>query len=295
MTATVTQLPLAEKFDRFRRRLLPDPETGVERAWTRATTIASTPDDRYTIEKWAQRNIIYGLGQNRDLYALAAASTLDDYKRLTDLAEKAMDRAGANYGRILGEALHDLTDKVDRDTNPEIPAEWESHIDAYCQTLADHHVQLHQEWIEQVVVLPDLGIAGKFDRLVTLTGDTLLTVADLKTGKDVTKYGTTTIAIQLAIYAHATHVWNGSDYDPMPPVNLDKALVIHLPATINPGECSLHSYDIAAGWDAVQLALNVRQWRKTKNLTTPYNILETAPKREPMPSAIADDMTDDDW
>ena len=272
---TVTYLPQAEpKRDRYGRYLLPHPETGKEQPWTRVTTIASTTADRFGLEAWAQRNTVLGIGLRPDLYALAVSSTIDDRQQLTRVVKQAQEAAKASSGANLGTALHRITERVDSGDDLTIPAEWQGDVDAYCQTLADNHVGIHPEWIERIGVLPAIGAAGTLDRLVTLAGQAAMTVADLKTGKDAVKYGTTEIAIQLAIYANATHVWNGTGYDPMPPTDTDKALIIHLP--VGQSTCTLHTVDIAAGWEAAQLALKVREWRKTKNLTTPYSILDQA-------------------
>ncbi len=296
MTATVTSLPLPEKFDQWYRRVLPHVHTGEEVGHTRATTLANTLEDRFGLETNAKNNLIIGLGLRPDLYTMAAAVTLEDKRDLKEIAKLAEDAAGANEGRILGTALHRLTDRIDAGETFNVETRWVDHADVYCQTLVDHHIRLHPEWIEKVVVLPDFDppVAGKLDRLVTLSGDDKLTVADLKTGKDVTTYGATSIAIQLALYANATHIWNGVDYDEMPEVNKDKALIIHLPSREQPPVCNLYLIDIAAGWEAAQLALQVRQWRKRKNLTAPYSILDQAenmlkPVNTPKP------VTDDDW
>ena len=281
---TITHLPLAEpKRDRYGRYLLPHPDTGVERPWTRVTTVANTLADRYGLEQWAQRNTVLGIGLRQDLYALAASSTPDDKSQLNNIVKQAQEAAKAKSGANLGTALHKLTERVDRGDTLTIPTAWAPDVDAYCQTLADHHIQIHPEWIERIVVNPEYGVAGTLDRLVTLHGQAALVVADLKTGKDAIKYGSTEMAIQQALYATSTHVWNGTDYDPMPPVDTDKALIIHLP--VEQATCQIHTIDIQAGLEAARLALNVREWRKRKNLTTPYSILDTA---TPNP-------TDDDW
>ena len=291
---TVTHLPLPEpKRDRYGRYLLPHPETGKEQAWTRATTIANTMADRYGLEQWAQRNTVLGIGLRPDLYALAVSSTVDDRTQLNGVVKQAQEAAKASSGANLGTALHRITERVDRGDDLTIPAEWSGDVDAYCQTLADHHITIHPEWIERIVVAPEFGAAGTLDRLVQLSGQAAHTVADLKTGKWAIKYGTTEIAIQLALYANATHVWNGTGYDPMPPVNTDQALIIHLP--VGQGACTIHTVNIAAGLEAALLATQVRDWRKTKDLTTPYSILDQAIPQPPTVSTIADGITDDDW
>ncbi len=291
MTADVYQFPLPEQFDRWGRRVLPDVYTGKKTGHTRMSGLKNALEDRFALEAWLKRHTIVGLGMSPDLITAAGAATLDDYGTLKEIAEKAEDRAGANEGRILGTALHSHTDRSDKGEVYDIEEKWVGHISTYQNTLADFHVKTHTEWTERVVVYPDTvpPLAGKFDRLVTLENMDELVVADLKTGRDVTKYGATGIAVQLACYANATHVWNGVDYDPMPKVNKKQALIIHLPARETPAVCTLYTVDIAAGWEAAQLALQVREWRKTKGLTTPYSILETAVKQTP--TVVADD----DW
>jgi hypothetical protein len=68
--------------------------------------------------------------------------------------------------------------------------------------------------------------------------------------------------------------WTGTGYQPMPEVSHDKALVIHLPA--GQARCELHWVDIAAGWQAAQLAAAVRTWRGNRDLTQPYTALADA-------------------
>jgi hypothetical protein len=74
----------------------------------------------------------------------------------------------------------------------------------------------------------------------------------------------TEIPLQLALYAHATHWWDGQAWQPMIPVDQHKAVVIHLP--VGQGKCLLYEVDIDAGWEAVQLAMAVRSWRKRQGL-----------------------------
>jgi hypothetical protein len=259
-------------------------------AWTRATTVAHTLADRYNLERWTQRNIAYGLGARADLYALAASSTPDDRELLDQVVEQAQEYARARSGANLGIALHRITERIDRDEQLDVPDPWRPDVDSYYQTLADHRVRVHPEWIERIVVLPQLQVAGTLDRLVTIDPDITLTVADLKTGAEAPKYVNETV-MQLALYANATHVWKGTAadverdrysryllpdpaeepdaYDPMPTVNTDTALLIHLP--VGEGACGLYEIDIKAGKEAVRLAIAVREWRKRKDLAWPLN------------------------
>lgn len=259
-------------------------------AWTRVTTIANTLKDRYALEQWAQRNTVLGLGAREDLYALAASATPDDKDQLNKIVSQAQEAAKARSGANLGTALHRLTERIDSGEQLDVPETWRPDIDAYCQTLADHHVRIHSEWIERVVIIPQLQAAGTLDRMVTVGDNLTYRIADLKTGASADRYVNET-AIQLALYANASYVWRGSTddiqrdqygryllpapedepnaYDPMPPVDTDTALLIHLP--VGEATCGLHEVDIKAGKEAVRLAMSVRDWRKRRDLAWPFN------------------------
>lgn len=259
------------------------------RAWTRATTLASTLADRYALERWGQRNVVLGIAARPDLYALAASCTPEDKEQLGQIVDQAQEAAKARSGANLGTALHRLTERIDRGEILDVPSEWKPDIDAYCQTLADASIAILPEWIERVFVNPEVEAAGTIDRMIYLDGRFM--IADLKTGKDAVDYGMGDIAVQLAIYANSTHAWIGDAgkvprdqwgrynlpgpdvephvYELLPDIDLERALVIHLP--VGKGECTLHEVDITAGKQAIDLALAVRVWRKRKDLSTPYS------------------------
>lgn len=253
--------------DSYGRYLLPHPDTGVEQAWTRATTIAGTLSDRYALEAWAQRNTVRGIGLRPDLYALAASSTADDKSTLNRIVKQAQEAAHASSSANLGTALHRLTERIDTGELLDVPGEWRADVDAYLGTFADNGLKIHS--IESIAVDPGLGVAGTFDRIVELNGS--LYIADLKTGANTITYGTGEIAIQLALYAGSSHMWNGEHmalasghgtygYTAMPPVNQDVGLIIHLP--IGSGTCNLYWVDLEVGRIGVNLAMGVRDYRK---------------------------------
>jgi len=261
-------------------------------AWTRATTVSNTLADRYGLEKWAQRNTVLGLGLRQDLYAQAASATAGDKQTLDRVAEQAQEAAKASSGANLGSALHRFTERIDAGEEFNVIPPWNKDIDAYQRTMKAAGVQIVPGWIERVVVVPQIEVAGTLDRVVTVNGEGPY-IADVKTGQDVVKYGMNEIALQLAIYAGATHGWLGdatsvprndrwgrytlprpSDqpdaYEQMVGVSRDRALVIHLPA--GKAECHLHWVDIAAGREAVLQAIWVREWRKRKDLSRPLDV-----------------------
>lgn len=254
--------PYGPKRDRWGRYLLPDPNTGKERPWTRATTLASTLADTYGLTQWQMRMVAKGLGMRPDLLALAAAAHVDDKATLNRVANDAKEAAGSSAGANAGTALHSFTEAVDRGEDPQVPDPWAGDIAAYRRTLEASGVTTRPEWIERITVVPEYGVAGTFDRILILP-DGRQVIGDVKTGKDLS-YSWSEIAIQLALYAHATHMWGGQAWESMPIVDPNEAVVIWLP--VGRGECTLWTVDIAAGWEMAAVAHRVRAWRSRKDL-----------------------------
>lgn len=259
--------------DRWGRYLIPDPVTGKKRAWTRATTLASTLSDKFGLQQWAQRMTARGLVLRPDLFALAASCDPDDKKRLNSVVEDAKEAAASSSGANLGTALHSFTEALDRGEVVRAPAPWDADLAAYKTTLDQAGIVVDPAYVEIIVTLAEHGVAGTFDRLVDIGGT--LTVADLKTGSFLDWHE---ISIQLALYAHAGTIYNPTtgEHTPMPQVDQNRALVIHLPA--GKATCELWVVDIAQGWEAAQQALAVREWRNRKNLAGPLRPQIVAPR-----------------
>jgi hypothetical protein len=85
--------------DRWGRYIIPDPETGEDREWTRATTIAGVLPDRFNLERWGERMVAYGLAQRDDLLLLAQSvqDPKADKRKLDRIA-----RPGPELRRISG-------------------------------------------------------------------------------------------------------------------------------------------------------------------------------------------------
>lgn len=255
------------KRDRYGRYLIIR-DGGPAKPYTRATTIASTLSDSYGLTKWKMRTLASGLALRDDIYARVAATDPNDRASLDRLCDDALEAGRSSAGANYGTALHEAVARVNRGEDVTMPAPWDADLAAYRNTLAATHVTVDPRNVEQVCVLDDLKVAGTFDAAVTLPDGTHA-IADLKTGQQL-DYAWHEIAIQLALYARADAI-----YDPatafrrdMPPVRQDLGLVIHLPAGQN--ICSLHTIDLAAGWEAAQLALNVRAWRNRRGIANPY-------------------------
>jgi hypothetical protein len=258
---------LAEpKHDRYGRYLLPDPETGKEKAWTRVSTVARTLADEYGLTQWKLRMAAKGIALRPDLIAAAAAADVEsDKKRLDEIAESAMERAGSGAGANLGTALHTFTQRLDQGeplSSLGAPAPLDQDLVAYAALLKSARLGMHA--IERIVCLPELGVAGRFDRIVSQPpGEAKadpLTVLDLKTGKELS-YAWLEIAIQQAMYANAPLMWDptAQTWVPKPVVDLTRALVLHLP--VGKAAPQLYAVDLIKGWAAAQTAMKVREMR----------------------------------
>jgi PD-(D/E)XK nuclease superfamily len=255
---------MASAVDQWGRYLITPPEGGKAVPHTRATTWAKTLDDQHGLSLWRQRTTALGLAQRSDLLALVAAAKDDDSNALDEVCESALQAAQGSAGANLGSALHSFTERIDRGEMVEVPEPWRGDIDAYTEAL--HQAGIKVEAIEQVCVCRELTVAGTFDRIVSFDGR--LFIADLKTAKDL-RYSWTSIAMQLAIYAHASTLYNveSGEHTPMPAVDQLQAIVIHLP--VGKAKCDLYFVDIAEGWRGANLAKWARTWRKVNGLHAP--------------------------
>lgn len=260
--------PRAEpKHDRFGRYLLLDPDTGKERAYTRVTTFAKTLSDMYGLGKWQERMVAKGIATRADLYALAAATPVDDKAQFDRICTDAKEAAKATSGANLGTALHAFTEQVDRGDDVTVPQPWDRDINAYRAELAQHQLKVRRDWIERIVLIPQYGLAGTLDRIYgTSLGHNQ--IGDVKTGKTL-EYSWCEIAIQLALYANAKWLIDpaSGQAEPMPDIDQDQALVMHLPA--GAGSAQLYTVDIKAGWEAAYICRVVRDWRSRKDLAAP--------------------------
>lgn len=278
------------KRDRYGNYLLPHPETGEMLSWTRASSMARTIADNYALEKWMQRNLVLGLGRREDLYARAASvADISETEALTEIVQSAFEAAGSSSGSNLGTAMHRFTERIDMGERVEVPEKWRADIDAYCDKMAEYGIGVLDHFTERVLLIEELGTAGTCDRILTHPAWSKPRIGDLKTGKNV-KRNMDEIAVQLAIYAHASHWFDPrtNELHEMPEVDQEVAVVMHLP--IGAGRCELLEVDIASGWESAQTALSIRQYRKRKDLCWPMTKWEpevpeiAAPPAENPPS-----------
>ena len=245
------------------RYRLPHPETGEATSWTRATTLASTIDDSEGLTVWRNRLLVAGMTAPGLIDQAAAAHQAQDKGALGSIAGRALHHAGEKLAADIGTALHLATEHADLHSGVYPPEPWTDDVAAYRQALNTAGIDRPAGWVERVVLNSPAGAAGTVDRIVTGPWGPKPRIADLKTGSGADRLS---YAVQLAIYAHADHLLSldGESWEPMPAVDLETALIFHLPA--GSGTCEVLEVDIARGWELVQLCLTVREARKSEGL-----------------------------
>jgi hypothetical protein len=253
--------------DRWGRYKIPDPVTGKERGWTRATTWAKSIADAHDLMNWHLRRAALGFSQRRELTVAVAAildPESDEGKRQLDrLISRAEDVSGANERNTLGTALHSFCEAVDTGRKIQVPAPFDADIADYKRLTRT--LKISRNYVERICLIRELGVAGTMDRVVKFHHAELPLIADIKTGKDLRRQWPE-IAIQLALYAHADTIWDVEveHHRPMLKVDQEKALVIHLPA--GEGRGQLHIVDIKAGWEMALECNKIRAWRTRRDL-----------------------------
>ncbi|MET9861946.1 hypothetical protein ABZY93_22015 [Streptomyces smyrnaeus] len=315
MTLTLMELPndkhpnSAVPRDGHGRPLVIPPCGGRPTALTRTTTFIDCIEDKSNLATWKQRETLRGAAMQPGL--LDAVADLDpsspaDKRKLTALAERAADVAGANRASSQGTRLHTLSEYVDRgDPLPSgITSEELADMAAYMVETCE----LRMLSVEQFVVVPELAVGGTFDRTAELTGRPCPSagcpgrhIVDLKTGS--MEYGTVKMPAQLAIYSRgqkydhtmfpapnraedekAWEKWKRTEvpaaeaamaYTPLADICQDWGIVIHLPQ--GKATCTLHWADLRKGWELALFAKDVRARRKTRDTLIPFGVDSVAP------------------
>ena len=260
------QLP-PDQIGRWNRYKIPHPQSGREVEWTRCTTLTKTLDDMTGIHKAQMRDVVLGIAAREDLYALACATDGDDGRQLGELVDKARAAARADAKSHIGTALHKFTERVDTGKPTRAPDVFGESVNAYKDALMANGLEMDVTLIERITVVPELVVAGTFDRVVRIGGRRY--IGDLKTGQSLDK-AWMSIAMQLGVYSRGVALWDKDrrQFDPMPEVDQRNGVVIHLPS--GGTTCTLYWVDIATGWEAAKVAYKVREWRKRSDFAKPF-------------------------
>jgi hypothetical protein len=228
---------------------------------------------------WKQRMTALGIGKHLQSDDTQSPHLTDALKKLSIdyddknsaskrdmniLCEQALEMADADAAANLGSQIHRATEDADSGEITALTEQWAQHVAAYRAATT----QLRVTHIEQFLVNDSIRVAGTADRIFSVDGVDGLVIGDIKTGS-IDYPGK--FALQLGIYAHSLMYDPQTETrTPIPNIRQDKGIIIHL--DVKTAKCSLHWINIAAGWEAVQLAIQVREWRTCKDLLSPLTL-----------------------
>lgn len=262
--------------DQWKRYVLPDPDTGETikgDGWTRATTFAATIAESYALQIWKQRQVVWGLSRRPDLITMASTiAGPEDKQALGRIVDEAHIAAGTEAKANRGTAIHLACAAAERGAYHEVPEELRPHVAGYFAEMKRHRLQVIPKYVERTVISKRYHVAGTFDNLV-LCPDGKIRVADKKTGS--LDYADIEFAIQLALYANADLMFNYAtgEYEPMPEIAKDYAIVMHIdPET---GHTEAQRVAIDWGWVWTRTCAEVMDIRRTKHVITPLVVNET--------------------
>lgn len=302
------------KRDRYGRYLIPHPDTGKEKAWTRATTFAKSISDTYALSQWGLRMALLGATQRPDIVRRAHGKHVrEDKKLLDELTAELKDAAGAKVAANDGTAMHSFTEMADRAWHStggprsimnQVPPDCRAMVETYIRLLEETGLEPVPHLIEFTTVVKQYGVAGTSDNCYRATKPIILkigraevrfspgdyVIGDKKTGRDL-DYGWQEHAIQLGTYAQGLNtsgVWDRHEEKWIPdPLNgakvrADAGVIIHLPVDPESEKTpTVYGLDLESGWNAAVLCERVRTWRNVRNLAAPVMVSEPAGTFEP--------------
>lgn len=243
--------------------------------WRNVSSIAGVLADEEFLTLWKQRQVVYQLAVDLDLYQRVVKRvtgsrfsklTANGRKVLNTLVEEIHEAAGSNTGAGLGTAFHEHSEAFDGGANPGI---LDLTDDQVKMLRAYHHLRVAEEaqtteYIERTVFIPDLPAVGTLDRIDLIRG--VMTVTDVKSQKSM-HFSHVDIPAQLASYAHATLVldWTTRTWEPMPEVDQKWGLVYWVPAD-DPGVARPCDIDLTKGWKYAKASAKVlNDWREDRS------------------------------
>lgn len=234
-------------------------------AYPRVSTVAKTLDDQGNLIDWAGGMVAVGMSLPTSVDLREAALLhRGDNRALKRVQRDAKDRAGASVAAGRGTNLHEVIHRTIQGAEVgELTEATGESVVAFFKALAREG--LTPISTEQFVVNTDAEVAGTFDLLLEDAGGKRY-IGDLKTGaKSWERQFPGAVSVQLASYQGGRRWCPHEGWLPEHGAEADTALLVSLP--VDRGECFIDAIDLEAGRYGLELALNVRRWRKTKPIT----------------------------
>lgn len=271
-----------------------------------ASGVGKIADDTYRLELYDQRNVLLGCVADRKLleqaYRVVNDPTIIDERQRNDVLDAivraAKKAAGAEDKADLGTLKHWILEQHDKGLldpdettwdpmTTQVVTEWRRVLDEY---------ELEVVAVEIMIVHPDLGLAGRLDRILRHRPTGKLRIGDLKFGRWAVRYPHS-MTVQLATYASAPlqagelvetapGVVECERFEPMPDIDQELAYVFHMPEEV--GE--IYGVNIAKGVKMLKGAIvDIWDWRDSEDLiliqvptassvyTRPGSLAEQAP------------------
>jgi hypothetical protein len=235
------------------------PEGGGKAVYyRRPSKIGETLEDPSNLQRWYARMTLVGAAHRTDVTTRAGTMHPDnDRTDLDSLVETCVTTAQSDAAANLGSAFHAAAEHVDLGGDLSmVPAGLRDHVAAY------HAAVQHLDMIavERFLVTDEVKCAGTADRLVAHDGR--LIVADIKTGRWFPRFGMTSAAVQMSIYAHGRLYDHTNGDRTTLPVDVTTGLLIHSPLDGDP-RTTLYEVDLTRAWEMAQTAIEVLRWRNT--------------------------------
>lgn len=279
------------------------------RPWMRVSDLKSVLDDEALLIKWKLRQVMIGCKRRPELLdkiTPGMVEAIDNHrtepmgwsvkKRLNDLVEQALAHAGSSDGATVGTAFHELMEIIDAGGDPikaavrmtgatgnphePVTGDQKEMIDAYAACLFENKIKMVPELIERVVVVPELGVAGRLDRIVLDSGSPnhpyaarppAYRIGDVKSQASM-NFGHISLGVQLACYANASYMldMDAQPWQWVPMIDVDKAVgvIIWTPAT-QPGVAKIYDVDLIKGWTLAKASAKALEWRADKKIVLP--------------------------
>lgn len=268
--------------------------------FTRATSHAKVLDDMSNLTDWQLRGTVMGLALNPELLdkvdtnGAGHISELDFRTKLhlSGIVNKAMRSVGGHDGSDFGTKLHGYLQAVLEGVIAfeEVPEVLRPYLEVVFAAMRKHGYSFVQGMVERTVFIPATGMVGTFDFLA-LSPEGELLIGDLKTSSSI-DWSWLSIGIQLAQYANAEAIlaWDGSHWQPMPPISKVYGIVASVPKDDPVPACRLYVVDLNLGTEMMDLATRVKAVHESA-LRCASNIDQLRDTDELIACAIAEPLT----
>jgi len=269
-------------WNRYKQYQLPSPSTGRPTAFARSTTVSSTMEDTYNLNRWLERTkvaaVLGAMESNEPELSELIASLQGELSngvtaKTNGIIDQINDRCGGRDSAELGSAVHAWLEAVDigQIRPAEVPEKFQPYLTAYRKVLLRHGLVPVPEYVERIV-LNDAGeetVVGTIDRIYRLVTTGELVLGDLKTSKTL-EFSWLSYAVQFAIYSHARLMLatDGTEWEAMPSLDTRAAYCIHVPSD-QPERSSCVTFDLAFGLAGMHEALTIRRMRREAKKAVP--------------------------